>query len=85
MDGGEEVVLALFEHLVVDGDTGRNQLNDTAFHEGLGEFGIFELLADGHAVAGAHESRQVRVEGVVGKPRQFGLRRALPVTGQRDT
>ena len=85
MDGGEEVVLALFEHLVVDGNTGGNQFGDAAFHECFGEFWIFELFADGHTISGTHKPGQVRVKRMVREARQLRLRRTLPMSGQRDT
>ena len=54
VDGGKEVVLALFEHFVVDRYTRCNQFNDTAFHECFGQFRIFQLLTNGHTIARTH-------------------------------
>ena len=71
MDGGQEVVFGRGEHIVVEAHAGGHQLGDAALDELLGELGVFELLAYGHALAGAHQSRQVCVEGVVGETCEF--------------
>ncbi len=67
MYGGEEVVLAVGEHVVVEGDAWGDKLGDAALDEFLGELRVLELLADGHALARAHELGEVGVEGVMGK------------------
>ena len=67
MDGTKKVVLLLFQNFVVGGDAGRHQFGDAALDEGFGEFGIFQLVADGHAVAGAYQFGKVGVEGMVRK------------------
>jgi len=83
--GRQEVVLTVVEHVVVDGDAGRHQLGDAALHQLLGQLGIFQLVADGHALAGADELGQVRVEGMVGETGHLdGLFLAVGTLGQGD-
>ena len=51
----EEVVLFLLQHPLAEGYAGRKYFCDTAFDQFvLGQFGIFQLVADGHFVARAH-------------------------------
>ena len=67
MHGCKEIVLFIVEHIVVDGHTGGNQLRDPTFHQFLGQFRVFQLVADGHPLARTDEFGQVGVECVVGK------------------
>ena len=85
MDCRQKIILAVVENSVADGDAGGYKLGYAAFDELLRCLRVFELLADGHALAGAHELRQICVEGMVGKPCQFDiLRRAVGAPCQRD-
>ena len=68
MHGGKEIVFAVVEDVVVNRHSRRNQLGYTAFHEFLGQFGVFELFANSHSLSGAHKFGQVGVEGVVREP-----------------
>lgn len=83
--GCHEVVLLVVEHIVGQRHSGCHQLGDAAFHECLRGLRILELLADGHALACAHQFRQIRVERVVGKTCQLDRsRRAVGAPRQRD-
>ena len=64
---------------------GRHQLRDAALDEAFGLLGVFELVADGHALAGAHQLGQVVVEGVVRKAGQGHFAAAAGAAlGERD-
>ena len=83
--GSQEVVLAVVQHVVVDADTGRHQLRNAALHQLLGQLGVFQLVADGHALARTDELGQVRVERMIGKSGHLdGLLLAVGTLGQRD-
>ena len=86
MQRRKEVVFAARQHIVTQSHTWRHQLRDAAFHQLLGEFRIFELVANRHAKTGADEPRQVVVEGVVRKARHLrgGVRPFLVALRQRD-
>ena len=71
MHCAEEVIFAEVEHVAVDGNAWSNEFGDAALDEFLGEFRVFELLADSHALAGAHKFWQIRVESMVRKTCQF--------------
>jgi len=75
MDGGKEVVLAGRQGVVVEVDARGDELGDAALHEFFGEFRVLELLAYGHSLAGAHQSRQIGVERVVGESGQLDVGR----------
>ena len=69
----QEVVFAVLENLVVVGYTRRHQLGDAAFYNFLGKLWVFQLVADGHTLAGTHQLGQVGVEGVVRKTCQLHI------------
>ena len=58
----QKCIAARVECFLVIGNTGCDQLRDTALHDFLGELRVFELIADGHAVSGAHQFRQIGIE-----------------------
>ncbi len=62
--GGEKVVPLGREHPFVEVRAGREDLRDVAFDE-LAGLGVLELVADGDFAAGAQESRDVAVGGVM--------------------
>ena len=74
--GGEEVVFAVVEHIVVERHTRGNHLSDAALHElaTLHGLGVFKLFADGHTLAGTHQSRQISVERMMGEACQGHMR-----------
>jgi len=76
--GGEEVILAMVEDVVADGDAGGDEFGDAALDEFLCQLGVFELFADGDAFAGADEFWQIGVECVMGESR-----RALRIATRR--
>ena len=47
---------------------GVTHFGDTTFHDSLCLFGIFQLIADRHAVSGFHQFVEVAVEAWCGKP-----------------
>ena len=85
--GRQEVVLAVVQHVVVDADTRRHKLGNATLHQLLGQLGVFQLVTDGHALAGSDKLRQISVEGMMGKAGHFNGLSGLAVIslGQRDT
>ena len=71
VDGSEKVVFLAVEDVVGERYAGSDEFRDAALHQFLGEFGVFELVADGHAVSGADELGQIGVQGVMGKSRHL--------------
>ena len=55
-------IAACVECFFVVGNTGCDQLRNTALHNFLGKLRVFELIADGHTISGAHQFRQIRIE-----------------------
>ena len=63
---GREVVVALgLEHPFVEMRAGGNDLCDLALHELAGP-GVLDLVADGHLLPTAEQSRNVAAQGVMG-------------------
>ena len=86
VDGGEEIVLAAREHIIVESHAGRHKLGDTALDEFLCQLGVFELLADSDTLAGADKLGQIGVEGMMGEAGQLHiLGRAVGTAGESDT
>src|SRR5205085_600880 len=71
VQGGEEIIALAIEELIGSCYAGRHQFRDAAFDHALSELGIFELVADGHAVAGLDELMQVGIEGMMRKAGKF--------------
>ena len=55
MNGGEEVVFTVIQYIVVNGYARRYQFGDTAFHQFLGELRVFQLVANGYALARTYQ------------------------------
>ena len=64
-EAGQEIILLLVQKLVIEGYSWRDKFGDTSFDKFLGEFRVFQLIADGHLVAGADKFREVGINGVV--------------------
>ena len=72
MNRGQEVVLLAVEDGAAHHHTGGHQLGDAALHQLLGELGVLELVADGHALAGPDELGQIGVERMMRKAGHLG-------------
>ncbi len=83
-DRSQPVVAATVHHSFGEGDTRRGHLGDAALHDGLGQFGIFQLVADGHAMAGPHQLRQVIVQGMVREACELDGARPVVALGEGD-
>ena len=79
VEGGEKVVFLAGKHVIAQGHTRRDQLGDASLHEFLGEFGVFELVADGNAVTGPNELGQVGVECMMGEARHLDAARSSAI------
>ena len=65
MYGSQKVVLLIVQHRVVHRHTGRHKLRNATLYEGLRKLRIFQLVADGNALSGTDELRQISVESVI--------------------
>ena len=85
IDRRDEVVLLVGQDVVAQHDARSHQFDHAALDESLHQLGILQLLADGHALARPHQLRQVGVDGMVGKSRQFDVRRrSVGAARERD-
>ena len=99
MDGCEEVVFLVVEHIVAHGHTRCDEFGDPPLHHfvHLGEpllsfngcpflLGILQLVADGHTFTGPDEFGEIGIEGVVGESRHSHVARTTAVValGQGD-
>src|SRR5699024_678756 len=63
----------------------RYQLDHAPLDQSLDQLGVFELLADRHALARPHQLGKVGVDGVVGKSGQFDIGgRTVGAARERD-
>ena len=86
MNGGEKIVLLMIQDIVVDGNTGRDQLCDAPFHQLLRQLRVFQLVADSHTLTGTYQLRQIAVQGVVRETCHLdGLPRAVRLLGLHNT
>ena len=72
VDGGEEVVFFIVEHVIAHGYARGDEFGNAPLDESFGEFGVFQLVADGHTSSCPNQFRQISVQGVVGKSCHFG-------------
>ncbi len=84
MNGGEVVVAAPVEYVVVERHTRRNQFSNAPFHNAFGHGRVFELVADGYALARPHQLGQVGIQRMVRKTSQLFVRPAVVALGERD-
>ncbi len=57
----QEVVLTRIQDIVIKRYPGCDQFRNPAFYDGLGELGVFELVANGHPLACPHQFGEVGV------------------------
>ena len=64
------------QHIVAESQPRSYQLGNSPFDNAFDALGVFQLVADGHPVAGPYQFGQVGIKGVVRKTRQlhFGCR-----------
>ncbi len=75
---GYEVVLFLVEQLLVESHAGGHDLGYPPLDDVLGEFRVFQLVADGHLVTRTHKTGEIGVDGMVGETgHRDGIRRRV--------
>ena len=72
MNGGQEIVFLIIEHVVGHGHTRSDKFGDAALHQRLRQFGVFQLVANGDAPACPNQFGQVGVERMMGKTCHLG-------------
>ena len=70
MHSRQKIVRFGLQQFVAERYPGGDQLGDPPLYDGLGLFGVFQLVADGHPLPGLDQFGQVGVQGVVRKARQ---------------
>ena len=79
----QEVVFPMVKDVVVDGDTGGDELSDAAFYQFLGCLRILKLLAYSYALTGSNQLWKIGVKCMMGKSGEFHiLRSAVGTSGQ---
>ena len=71
MDSRQEVVLLVIQHVIAHGHTWCNQLGNATLNKLFCEFGVLQLVADGHTFASANQLRQIGIQGVMRKTSHF--------------
>ena len=75
VDRSEEGVFLVGQDIVAQHDARGDQFDDAALDQPPHLLGVFQLLADGYALARPHQLGQVGVDGVVGEAGQLDIRR----------
>ena len=65
MNGGQKIVFATHQHVIGECHTRRNEFGNAALYQLFCQFRVFQLVANGHSVAGTDEARQIGVECMV--------------------
>ena len=55
VNGGQEIIAMMFEQFIIDCGSRRYHISYPSFHNALCEFGIFQLITDGHPVTGFNQ------------------------------
>ncbi len=67
----QKIMFRGFQQLRIVRKTGGHHFRDTSFHNLLGEFGIFQLIAYGYLVTRPDQLREIGIQRMVGKTGQF--------------
>ena len=86
VDSTEEIVFLVVEHRILHGHTRGHQFCDTSLNKLLRQFGVFQLVADGHSSSCPYELRQIGVQGVMRESGHFIALHPCPIIamGQCD-
>ena len=71
MYGTKEIVLLIVQHRITHRHAWCHQFRNAALDKFLGQLRVFQLVADGHTLAGSDEFGQISVEGMMRKTRHF--------------
>ena len=86
MHGTKEIVFLVVQHRILHGHTWRHQFGDASLHQLFRQLRVLQLVADGHALAGTDQFRQIGVQRMVRKTRHLvALVIAIITMRQRDT
>ena len=83
----QEVILLVVQHVIGHRHAWRHKFCDASLHQFLGEFRVFQLVANSHSPTRPDKFRQIGVESMMRESCHFGIRLALcPVVAscQRD-
>ena len=72
VDGHQEVILSRGQNLLIKSNSWGYQLCNTAFYNAFHEFGVFQLVADGHTHARPYQFGQVGIERMMREACQLG-------------
>ena len=81
-DGAQEVVAGFIQHGVLHHGARGDNPDDVPLYQALGQFGVLQLLADGHLIALCHQLGDVAFGAVEGHAAHGGalLLAALPAS-----
>ena len=87
VDSRKEVVLLVVKHIVAHGHTWSYQFCYATLNKFFGEFGVFQLVADGHTFASTNQLGQIGIKSVMWKSSHLvALATCTVVTmGKRNT
>ncbi len=86
MDGSQEVVFPVVQHIVVDGYSRRHQFRDATLHQLLRQLRVFQLVANSHTLTGTYQFRQISIERMMWETSHLdGLPLAVGTFGQGNT
>ena len=84
VDSREEVILLVIQHIITHGHTRCYELCDTAFHQFLSQFRVFQLVTDSHSPTRPNQLWQIGVEGMMRKTGHFVTFSAIAVISSRQ-
>ena len=61
----------MFKYLIIHCCAGSYHFRNSPFYNAFCQFGIFQLIANRHAVTGFYQFMQISIQCMMGKPGQF--------------
>ena len=58
----------MIQNIIINRNTGRNQLSNTTSYQCFCFFGVFQLIAYGNTLSGSHKLRQISIQSMMRKP-----------------
>src|SRR5450432_1238030 len=71
MNSSQKIITAVLQQFILCSGSGSHHFCNAPFHNTLGEFWIFQLVADGHPETTLHQFMEIGIQGMMWKTSQF--------------
>ena len=85
MDSSQVIVFPDIQHIIIQRNARSDEFGYASFYNSLGSGRIFELVANGNALAGTDQFRQIIIKGMMRKTGQFLVRTTIIAARKHDS